>query len=288
MVPLALGTQTVGSVLRPAAYCGIVGLKGTHGRVSAAGVIPLAPSLDHVGVLARCVTDAALALGIMAGHDAADEFSSHEPVPSMTPPVRPRAPRIGLVRDFWEELATPEVRAQVEGVAERCAAAGATVTQVRLQFSVGDVRAASNAILQFEAARYHRLNFMKHRDAYAPGIGRLITAGLESDEGGYEAALKAKAGLREALESVFSGCDVLMLPVAPSTAPKGLESTGDSVFCAPASTTGLPSISLPSGVGEGGLPLGVQLVGPAFGEPGLIAAAAWLEALLAFDARPAI
>ncbi len=288
MVPLALGTQTVGSVLRPAAYCGIVGFKATHGRVSTAGVIPLAKSLDHVGVFARSVADAALAMGIIAGYDAADPGSANVAVPGMTPAVLAAAPRIGLPRSLTMERAGTEVREHVESIAARLAAAGAKVTEARPAFTAADVRQVSNIVLQYEAAQYHRANFEKHGKQYAPAIARLVEAGIATAEAEYQAALARQTELRAAMAALLEDVDVLVLPVAPSTAPRGLESTGDSSLCAPASTTGLPAISLPSGLGEGGLPLAVQLVGRAFEEPALLSAAAWVEALLAFDAKPAI
>jgi Asp-tRNA(Asn)/Glu-tRNA(Gln) amidotransferase A subunit family amidase len=140
--------------------------------------------------------------------------------------------------------------------------------------------------MRYEAAQYHRPNFEKHAAEYGPGIRDLIEAGLSTPESEYEEARRRQADLRTAMTSLLEGGDVLMLPVAPSTAPIGLESTGDPAFCAPASTSGLPSIALPSGLGEGRLPLAVQLIGRAFEEPALLEAAAWAEERLAFGQRP--
>jgi len=286
MVPIALGTQTLGSVLRPAAYCGVVGLKATHGRVSTAGVIPLAWSLDHVGVLARSVTDAALVLGVIAGHDRADPLSASEPVPDMAPPASPPAPRVGVLRGYGEDRLSAEVRGHVDAVALMLARAGAVVTDVGTPVSVDDVRSVSDVILRYEAAQYHRPNFDRYAAAYAPGIRALVEAGLATPLAAYEAARARQPQLRAALTAAMEGVDVLLLPVAPSTAPKGLGSTGDPAFCAPASVAGLPAIALPSGLGEGGLPLAVQLMGRAFAEPPLLAAAAWVESRLGFAAEP--
>jgi Asp-tRNA(Asn)/Glu-tRNA(Gln) amidotransferase A subunit family amidase len=285
MVPLALGTQTVGSVLRPAAYCGVVGLKGTHGRVSTAGVIPLAPSLDHVGVLAHSVTDAALALAVISGHDPADPRSSTEAALTMSAPI-PRKPRIGLAAGFWEERVSEEVRTHTEDLARKLADGGADVCGVSPAFSVQDVVDVSNAILRFEAAVGHRRQFDAHAAEFGPAIRRLIEAGMQTGEDDYRAALQRREALREKMVALLDGVDVLMMPTAPSTAPAGLASTGDSSLCAPASTTGLPSISLPSGVGERGLPLAAQLIGRPFEEAVLLTSAAWVEAVLGFDARP--
>jgi aspartyl-tRNA(Asn)/glutamyl-tRNA(Gln) amidotransferase subunit A len=285
MARIALGTQTVGSVLRPAAYCGVFGLKATHGRVSTAGVIPLSWSLDHVGVFAGCVEDAALTLSIIAGHDPADPRSAEVPVPAMVPSGR-TPPRIAVLRGFWESRATHEVRRHIEDVTARLAKAGASVSDVRSSFSPDDVLETSRTVMRYEAAQYHRPNFERHAAEYRPGIRGLIEAGLKTAESEYEAARARQVDLRAAITAFLEGVDALMLPVAPSTAPEGLESTGDPAFCAPASTSGLPAVSLPSGLGEGRLPLAIQLVGRAFEEPALLEAAASVEARLAFKERP--
>ncbi len=286
MVPVALGSQTVGSVLRPAAYCGVVGLKPTHGRVSTTGVVPLAWSLDHIGVFARCVEDAALVLSIIAGHDSSDSRSANMSPPGAVPAILSGPPKLRLLRGFWEERATPEVRAHLEAVSGLLTRHGAAVDEVESSFSIEDVAAINTPILRFEAAQYHRPMFARHSAEYAPGIRGLIEAGLETSEAEYESARARQRELRKAISALLEGADALLLPVARSTAPEGLQSTGDPAFCAPASTSGLPSISLPSGVGAGGLPLAVQLVGGAFEEQALLGVAAWVEAKLGFEARP--
>jgi Asp-tRNA(Asn)/Glu-tRNA(Gln) amidotransferase A subunit family amidase len=286
MAPVALGSQTVGSVLRPAAYCGVVGLKPTHGRVSTTGVVPLAWSLDHLGVFARCVEDAALVLSIIAGHDPSDPRSADVPPPGPAPATLDRPPKLRLLPGLWEERATPEVRAHLEDVSGVLSRQGAGVDEVESSFTIDDVTAINVPILRFEAAQHHRAMFARHSAEYAPGIRGLIEAGLETSEAAYESARARQPELREAISALLEGADALLLPVARSTAPEGLQSTGDPAFCAPASTSGLPSISLPSGIGAGGLPLAVQLVGRAFEEQALLGVASWVEARLRFEARP--
>src|SRR6058998_534860 len=163
MVPLALGSQTVGSVLRPAAYCGVVGFKGTHGLVPVQGVIPLAWSLDHVGVLARSVTDAALAMSVLAGR-------SVEPLPVSTP-------RLALAPALLRR-ATPELAAHIESVADALSRAGATVSKIELPSSFRDLSAAGLRVLEAEAAAYHEPRFVKHADEYSPEMRSLVEAGL--------------------------------------------------------------------------------------------------------------
>src|SRR5215831_3254462 len=163
MTPLALGSQTVGSVLRPAAYCGVVGFKGTHGLVPVAGVIPLAWSLDHVGVLSRSVADTALAMSVLAGRDL-------RPSPVTTP-------RLALAPELLTR-ASREVAAHVEAAADAFARAGATVSKIELPPSFRDLPAAGLTVLEAEAAAYHRPWFVKHADQYSPEMRGLIEAGL--------------------------------------------------------------------------------------------------------------
>jgi aspartyl-tRNA(Asn)/glutamyl-tRNA(Gln) amidotransferase subunit A len=250
--------------------------------------MPLSWSLDHVGVFSRSVSDAALVLQIVSGHDHGDPRSADVPAPDFTPAKLAAPPRLGLLRGFWEERSSDEVGRHIEDVIASLARAGAQFSQVEAPFSVEDVFAIRDGILRYEAAKYHEPNFRKFAIDYGPNIRRLIEAGLEVSEGDYESARKAQSQFREVLGGVLKDVDVLLLPVAPSTAPAGLESTGDPVFCAPASIAGLPSISLPSGVGDAGLPLAVQLIGRAFDEPQLLRVSAWVEDRLGFEARPPI
>src|SRR5213594_484926 len=159
MAPLAIGSQTVGSVLRPAAYCGVVGFKGTHGLVPVAGVIPLAWSLDHVGVLTRSVADAALAMSVLAGRDLT--------------PLLVSAPRLALAPELLSR-ASREVAAHTEAVADAFARAGATVSKIELPPSFRDLPAAGLTVLEAEAAAYHEPWFVKHADEYSPEMRSLI------------------------------------------------------------------------------------------------------------------
>ena len=273
MVPLALGSQTVGSVLRPAAYCGVVGFKGAHGLVPVGGVIPLAWSLDHVGVLARSVADAALAMGVLAGRGL-------EPSPVSTPRL---AMSPALLR-----RATPEVAAHLEAVADALARAGATVSKVELPASFGEIHDAGLAVLEGEAAAYHEPRFQAHADDYGPEIRRLIESGLRRPATDYVRANRARLAFREDVMPLLAAHDALLVPTAPSPAPAGLDSTGDGSFCAPWTSVGVPAISLPSGLAASGLPLAIQLVQAADGSARLFGTAAWCERVLGFSRTPAV
>jgi aspartyl-tRNA(Asn)/glutamyl-tRNA(Gln) amidotransferase subunit A len=288
MVPVALGTQTVGSVLRPAAYCGVVGLKPTYGRIGLSGVVELARSLDHVGIFTRNVRDAALVLDVIAGHDPQDPLSLEERMESCSEAVRhPQAPpKLGLARSFYAGLADAEVSAHLDEAAARLRAAGAHVRDIELPATPQGVLDTGMPVLRYEAAAYHRERFGRHAAAYGPRIRSLIEQGLGMSEEEYREAQEKRARFAAAFATLTEQLDAVLLPVAPSTAPRGLESTGDPVFCAPASFAGLPAVSLPSGVGAGGLPLAIQLVAAPRAEPRLLSAASWAESVFAFDARP--
>src|SRR5438552_2284294 len=182
MAPLALGSQTVGSVLRPAAYCGVVAFKGTHGLVPVAGVIPLAWSLDHVRVLARSVTDAALAMSVLSGKDLE--------------PTVVGAPQLALAPELLGR-ASREVAAHVEAIIDAFARAGATVSKIELPPLFRDLPAAGLTVLEAEAAAYHAPSFAKHADDYGSEMRSLIEAGLGHPAAAYIQANRARLAFRE-------------------------------------------------------------------------------------------
>ncbi|HWO73591.1 MAG TPA: amidase [Dehalococcoidia bacterium] len=289
MLPLAIGSQTVGSVLRPAAYCGIVGFKPTFGRISYAGTASLAPSFDHIGVLCTCVADAALALNALAGHDPADPYSLEAPPEDYgLALVSPKPPRLGLVRSYYRAQASEAIFRHLEDVAELLAKAGARVEEAEMPVDAAAFREAGEPIMRYEAAAVHAQRFKEHRDDYRPGIRSLVEAGQATSEADYRRALIRIRELREETLQRLEGFDAFLFPVAPATAPPSLETTGQGIFCAPASFAGLPAISLPSGLDEYGLPLAVQLMAGHLQEARLFGAAAWVESVLDFRARPSL
>ena len=273
MVPVALGTQTVGSVLRPAAYCGVVGFKATHGLTPTEDVIQLAWSLDHVGVLTRCVADAALALGVLAR----EELSA-----------APRgAPTIALSAHLLDH-AEADTAAHVRAVAEAFARGGARVVEVALPPSFAQLHDAGRTVLEAEAATYHADAFARHASQFGAGIRAAVEAGLRQSAVEYVRANRARLAFRDAVMPLLERHDVLLTPTAPGPAPAGLGSTGDAWFCAPWSSAGVPAITLPSGVAPSGLPYAVQLVAAAGREMPLLTAAAWCEGVLRFSSVPAL
>ncbi len=309
MVPLALGSQTIGSTLRPAAYCGIVGLKPTYGLVSTEGVTPLAWSLDHVGIFGRTVEDVALALAVLTAPAAASgggvtsgrlpgtsgaagpaggaRADAHEPAGEEEKSGAVGFPRLGLLRAFYAGIATPEVTARLDEVAETFAGAGAMVEEVALPPSAADLLTAGQLVLRVEAAAYHRAQFERHADAYRPKIRRLVEDGLRERGVDYVLAQRVRAQFRREMAPLFARFDALLSPVAPAPAPPRSEgTTGDPVLCAPWSFGGFPAIALPAGLSRDGLPLGIQLVAGQGAEAHLLDVARWCEARLGVCAAP--
>jgi Asp-tRNA(Asn)/Glu-tRNA(Gln) amidotransferase A subunit family amidase len=272
MVPLALGSQTVGSVLRPAAYCGVVGFKGTHGLVPVAGVIPLAWSLDHVGALARSVGDTALAMSVLAGRELQ--------APAVT------APRLAVAPELAAR-ASREVAAHLDAVADAFARAGATVSKIELPASFAELAAAGLTVLEAEAAAYHEPSFLEHAADYSPEMRSLVEAGLRLSATAYVRANRARLAFREDVMPLLAAHDALLCPTAPAPAPAGLGSTGDGSLCAPWSNAGVPAITLPSGIASSGLPHAIQLVQAAGASGRLLSVAAWCERVLDFTQAPA-
>jgi len=271
MAPLALGTQTVGSVLRPAAYCGVVGFKGTYDLIPTDGVVPLAWSLDHVGVFARRVADVALALDVLAAR------------PLGAPAIS--APRLAVAEELLER-ATPEVTALIRATVDRFARAGATVHEVTLPPSFAGVHAAGRSVLEVEAAAYHEELYRAHAAQYRPRTRELIASGLTRPAVAYARAQRARLAFRRDVMPLLAEHDALLSPTAPSPAPEGLGATGDPWFCAPWSFAGVPAVSLPIGVSSLGLPHAVQLVGAAGHDAKILAVAAWCERVVSFELSP--
>ena len=278
MVPLALGSQTVGSVLRPAAYCGVLGFKPTHGRIDAAGVLELAASLDHVGIFARAVEDCALALTVLAsGHPAPDDY--------LRAVDDPAAPRIGVLAALMAQ-ASPEMGKHLEEVTRGLETAGARLVEVALPASFASLLDAGNTVLRAEAAAAHAPLFAAHAREYPPRIKELVELGGAVSAPRYLAAQATRRQVRGEMAAAASRYDALLLPTVGAPAPRGLASTGDPSFCSPWSFVGMPAITLPTGVDGAGLPLAVQLVGAPWSEARLLAAAAWCERVIAFDGGP--
>jgi len=286
MVPLALGTQTKGSVLRPAAYCGAVGFKPTFGRISRRNVFPLAWSFDTMGFICRSVEDAALTLGALAGHDRADSSSLREPPSDYVAALQarwPAAPRLGIVRDYFDR-AQPAVRDRVLAMTARLEGAGARLVELRLPMDFDLVNAIHDLIMHVEAAAVHRQSLAEHRQSYGPVLRQMLEAGALIPGLSYVQAQRLRRRFRVGMGGLLDQVDALLTPTASGVAP-GRETTGDAAFQAPWTQLGLPAISLPAGVDADGLPLALQLASRPLDEASLLSVARWVEDLL--DPLPA-
>ncbi|MCC6179807.1 MAG: amidase [Chloroflexi bacterium] len=286
LVPFALGTQTGGSILRPAAYNGIVGLKPTYGRVSRRGIVPLAWSLDHAGPLTRSVEDAALVLGVLAGHDPADPHSLAAEVPDYLAAlgVPLRRPRLALLAEFVQR-AEPDVRAHVESVAARLAAAGADIVSRRLPSAYDLFQEVHRLTMQTEAATVHLAWIARNPDDYSPKIRAQAMAGQLVPAWAHLHAQRLRRLLSAEVAAALDGLDGFLAP-SVSNLPPTPETTGDPSFQSPWSLLGLPAITLPSGVSDDGLPFGVQVIGKRLDESTVFRAASWIEDILGFDQHP--
>jgi len=264
LCPLALGTQTIGSVGRPAAFCGVVGFKPSYDRISREGMIPLAPSLDHIGVLAADVDLARRAAAVLIA-----DWQEAAP---------PGLPVLGIPRGPYLERASEEGRQHFEGLCRRLADTGFEVRQVPSFEDFEAVVARHYRLLAGEVARVHGAAtsdglYPRFRHLYHPRTVALIEEGQAVSDGELTAARAGCRRLRQTLGEQMEahGIDLWISPPAPGPAPRGLASTGDPVMNLPWTQAGLPTLVLPAGRGRQGLPLGLQLTGGFGGDEALLA-----------------
>jgi aspartyl-tRNA(Asn)/glutamyl-tRNA(Gln) amidotransferase subunit A len=278
----SLGSQTGGSITRPASYCGVASCKPTFGRVSTDGIVPLAHSMDHVGVMASCVRDLAIALQTIAGADPRDPECSDRPVPDLVGrgDQRIEPPSLGRLRGLFDELATPPIRAMMDQVTQSFKAAKAVICDVPLAPDFARVIRSHRIVMAVEAAKFHAERLRRFPNEYGPKIRELLEEGLGCPVAEYEQCKTYQVSLREVLQSHYFGeSEALLTPATTSPAPDAA-TTGDPAFNSPWSYTGFPTVSIPAGRSEDGLPIAIQLVGRSWDEERLFAVAAWCEKVL--------
>jgi aspartyl-tRNA(Asn)/glutamyl-tRNA(Gln) amidotransferase subunit A len=282
----ALGSQTGGSITRPASFCGVAGCKPTYGRVSAAGVVPLAESMDHPGPIGVCVRDLAIMLQAVAGFDPLDRLCADQPVPEFVARLAAPLPkpRLGRPRGLFEELADPCVRSLTDRVSTVFQSAGAEVTDVALPAAFGEVLPRHRTVMAVEGARFHENFLRRHPEDYPPNIRALLEEGLACSAPDYARAKEHQTQLKKEMRTCFDGVDVLLTPATRGPAPDS-STTGDPAFNSPWSYTGLPTVSFLAGWSPEGLPLAIQLVGRPWEEAQVLAAAAWCEDVLGIEKR---
>ncbi len=275
MAPLALGTQTAGSVIRPAAYCGVVGYKPSFGSLPRAGIKPVCESLDTVGVFARTVPDAAQFMAALSGREAMRSAATIERASRARP-----SPVLGVCRTWEWPAAAPETVALFDRLPEQLARAWATVKPIALPEAFRPLFGAQRDIMDFETACNFAAERLQHADRLSPRFAAALEEGLRLPPSRYDAALDLARACRQEFAAFFAatGCDALLAPSAPGVAPAGLAATGDPVFNRIWTLLHAPCVHVPLATPTpGGLPVGVQVVAPRGADAAVLRIAHWLQ-----------
>ena len=279
-VPLAVGTQTGGSVIRPASFCGIVGYKPSFGMIGRTGILPQSPFLDTVGVFARSVTDAALLAEVLAGHDSGDPATAAMPAPRLLqtagapPPVRPDF----ALADLPSPPETPpDLRAALDELAhflgDRC-------ERFDLPDMFGEAVAIRTRINEAEMAKFYYPHEKRGRDLMSPMVIAAMDKGKAIPARDYLSALDWRGVLNAGLDHLFDRCDAILCAASVGPAPAHLDTTGDSAFNGIWTLCGTPAVTLPVFQSSTGMPMGLQLIGRAGDDARLLRTANWLMAQL--------
>ena len=279
IVPLALGSQTVGSIVRPAAFCGVVGFKPSFGATSKEGVHPLSFSLDHIGFFTRSVDDVAFAFQLLKNESTKEEgliipdlqLDSNHLIASLP------APRIAFIKTPFDGLMSQQQQQTIQFVIGKLKQAGASVQTLELPAQYWNALSSMQLIIEFEVAQIHQQHMKTVKDLLCPNIQELATKGRQHSPAQYESALALQITLRQSIGEIFKSFDALLCAPATGEAPKDLGWTGDPSFCALGSFLGVPAINLPVRKSANGLPLGIQLMGNYQHDETLLKAAKFTE-----------
>jgi len=281
MVPLAIGTQTNGSVIRPASFCGVVGYKPTAGWIPRTGILEQSPLLDQVGVFARNVEDAALLVQGLAGYDAGDPATRMRGTAPLLETARsepPTTPVLGFVRTpMWDRVA-PDAQAAFAALAKSL---GSRVVDVELPGDTADLYDLHRTIMEADIAGSFHAEYERGRDQLSASLRGQIERGRAVTACDYRRAVERRAVIARAFDGLCDRFDAILTPAALGTAPLGLEATGDPIMCTPWTFTGQPAITVPLLHGANGLPIGVQLVGRRDDDGRLLRTARWLSRTVA-------
>jgi Asp-tRNA(Asn)/Glu-tRNA(Gln) amidotransferase A subunit family amidase len=276
MVPLAIGTQTNASIIRPASFCGVYGFKPTHGLISRHGVLKLSPSLDCVGLFARSLEDIALAVEQLTGfdeNDAATRARARIPFVQTLAGEPPLTPRLAFVKTPMWDRVDESAR---EAFAELAATLGASCEEYALPETIAEAWQWHRTIMEAEMAIHLDLEYEKGRDKLSESLRNQLARGREISALAYQRALSRVPRLIDGFDELFANFDAIVTPAAPGTAPP-LDSTGDPAFGTLWTLTGMPSLCMPLMHGADGLPLGAQLVGRRDDDGRLLRTARWLQ-----------
>ena len=281
MVPLALGSQTNGSVIRPAAFCGVYGFKPTHGLIPRHGIMKLSRALDHVGVFARTLEDIALVCEPLVGSDERDPDThprARIPFSEIAAAEPPLAPMLAFIKTPLWDRTDEETK---EAFAELTQALENHIVEVDLPGPALAALDLHRTIMEAEMAASLAAEYDRGRDQLSDSLRAQLERGRSVTALDYQVALARIPLLNEGFAEMFERCDAILTPAAAGTAPRGLESTGDPSFCTLWTLCGMPAITLPLMRGSNGLPLGVQLVGQRNSDARLLRTARWLVAQIA-------
>jgi Asp-tRNA(Asn)/Glu-tRNA(Gln) amidotransferase A subunit family amidase len=282
MIPLALGSQTNGSTIRPAAYCGIIGFKPTHGLISRHGSLALSRTLDHVGLFARSIEDVALLAEQVVGYDEHDPDTrprARLPFVQVSAEEPPLPPMFAFVKTPYWERVDDDTR---DGFAEVIEQLGDRVEEVELFPSATEAWEWHRTIMEAEMAFNLEREWQRGRNRLSESLRTQLVRGRKVRAVEYQRALEQIGPIHESFVELFEQrYDAILTPAALGSAPKGLDSTGDPAFCTLWTLCGMPTISLPLLQSAAGLPLGVQIVGPRDGDLRLLRTARWLAAQVA-------
>ena len=277
MVPVAIGTQTNGSVIRPAAYCGVYAFKPTFGLIPRSGILKQSRALDQVGVFARTLEDIALVTEQLIGADEADPDThprARLPLLATLAEAPPLPPSIAFVKTPLWDRAEPQTR---EAFAELVAHLGDRVSEVELPESASRAWEWQRTVMEAEMAANYDAEWERGRDRLSESLRAQLARGRAISALEYQKARARMAMVNEALAEIFLNCDAILTPSAAGAAPRGLDSTGDPAFCTLWTFCGMPALNLPLMTAANGLPLGAQLVGPRMGDARLLRTARWMS-----------
>ena len=275
-VPVAIGTQTNGSVIRPAAFCGVVGFKPTPDTLPVQGALPFAETLDQAGVFTRTVADAAYFAACVA-----DPGTFAAEVEALS-----RPPRVAFLQRYPWNAAEPDAAAHLKAALSRLAGAGTEVKGIDLPDDFEDAQRVHRTIMLYEGAREHAPRQAVHGRVMSAELNAAIDQGLAMSHDDYRGALARRAVLAELALDLFEDCDAIASLPAPGAAPGRLDVTGDPSFCTLWTLVGFPALTLPTGLSEAGLPYGMQLAGRARDDDRLLRVARWCEATIGFIRSP--
>jgi len=287
MCPIAMGSQTVGSVLRPAAFNGIVGYKPTFGLVSRRGLVPVSWNLDTVGWLTRSVADAALTMDCLIGFDAHDMASKHFDSPGYLDNLHksPRK-RVAYLKGYFYEGIDKDISNNIDEQVSKLDEAGYEIEELDAPYDFQAAFVNQRLIMAVEAAVFHQENFVSKAELYRPKLRAMLEQGSKYDGLTYATALEAREQFRFDIANFAENYDLIITPSTPEVAPGDLSTTGNPMFQGPWTAVGFPTISIPSGISSGGMPIGLQMIGSPTDDLNLLQAAHELEQIIGFCEQP--